>query len=107
MEIIDRDVLQKSGCWGRHAPAAGAWAASRRPGSNQVRADYWYVMPAVETPAGDEVASSTSGRARSVVGNTVSVTVAPFAAVAERTQTPGGRGDEPLTLMVPALTRAA
>jgi hypothetical protein len=64
-------------------------------------------MARVETPAGDEVASSTSRRARSVVGNTVSVTVAPFAAVAERTRTPGGRGDEPLTLMVPALTRAA
>src|SRR3954462_1980198 len=99
------------GTFCRKAAAGGATPREQEPGpprGNRARTrfelDYWYVMARVETTADDEVASSTSGRARSVVGNTLSVTVAPFAAVAERTRTLAGEATGPLTLMLAALT---
>src|SRR3954454_9479529 len=102
------------GTFCRKAAAGGATPREQEPGPprgdrarTRFELDYWYVMARVETTADDEVASSTSGRARSVVGNTLSVTVAPFAAVAERTRTLAGEATSVSTLMVAALARAA
>src|SRR4051794_28046421 len=107
MEIIDGDVLQKSSGWGRYAPRAGARAASREPGSNQVRARL-LVRDGVRRDAAGRRGRLEHVRARKERRREHAQRHRRAVRRSGRADAdPGGRGDEPLTLMVPALTRAA